>query len=68
MVQGGFKEVGEGGLRSWRKGRGDCGGNKEGEGVRLAQYFVTKWRCTNPENDEIYLSNVISDGSILLDS
>ena len=29
--------------------------------MRLAHYFLAKWRCTNPENEAIYLAHIISD-------
>ena len=49
-MQGGSKEVGEGSLRSRREGWGDRGSYKEREGNGLAENFLAKWSCANPEN------------------
>ena len=49
-MQGSFKEVSEGGLRSRWKGRGDGGGHKEGEGGGLAENFLAERSRVYSEN------------------
>ena len=49
-MQGSFKEVSEGGLRSRWKGRGDGGGHKEGEGGWLAENFLAERSRVYSEN------------------
>ena len=49
-MQGSFKEVSEGGLRSRWKGRGDGGGHKEGEAGGLAENFLAERSRVYSEN------------------